>query len=102
MPHGLGAVITIVVLLVTTLISVWQWRHTLTKEHSNRLIMLERWRDEMGRYIRRLRRHLMDVAEQGMNCPHCSGMIPDVIDVSQLDMSLFPPPPEPTINGNGK
>lgn len=105
-PHGVAAFVVLIITngatAVTAVIALADRRHVLTKEHANRLNMLERWRDEIGRWWRRLGKHLRTVAEKGMDCPHCGGLIPDVIDVSKLDMSLFPPPPEPIINGNGK
>lgn len=103
-PHGTAAVIILVITngatAIGALIAVLQWRRGVSKEKHNRLIMMERWADAIMRYVRILRDHLIARARKGMVCPHCKMHIADVIDVSQLDMSLFPPPPLPTINGD--
>lgn len=62
----------------------------LHKATANRRIMLERWADEITRYHRRLRTYLLDLADKG------------VMDASRVDLSQFPPPPLPTINGERK
>jgi hypothetical protein len=92
-PHGTAAVIILIITngatAIGALISVLQWRRGITKEKHNQLIMLERWADDIQRYHHRLRAYLIGLEKQG------------IIDISRVDLSQFPPPPRPTINGNG-
>lgn len=92
-PHGAAAVIILIITngatVIAALVSVLQWRRGITKQKRNRLIMLERWADDVQRYHYQLRAYLIDLADQG------------IIDASRTDLSKFPPPPMPTINGNG-
>jgi hypothetical protein len=61
----------------------------LNKTVANRRIMLERWADDVQRYHRDIRRYLIELGDAG------------VIDMGRVDLSRFPPPPLPTINGDG-
>ena len=89
---GMVAFVTLLVTYLGTLIGSWvaisNLRHSVAKEHANRRIALEEYADEVGRYHRKLRGYLLELADAG------------VIDMRKVDLTQFPPPPAPKYNGN--
>ena len=66
-----------------------QIESNMNKVIANRRIILERYADATMRYHRDLRTYLLQLGDAG------------IIDMSRIDMSKFPRPPQlPTINGD--